>query len=312
MGNNRVRLSGGTAWQTDFRRRTTGRAPRTAMEIATVRRTLNHTLTELKRAIDQHAVAVAADLYALAWQQAAGAPPSETREQRAQLKDLKEILGSRRWQEEERRQAASAPPTSVPPPQTKPAVAAPWARPSAARASEPVVRSSGRRITPSATPRRSSAPPRPPVPVSVPIPVPAPDLTPVVAPVVTVRTPRREQPALLERGQLWEFATELRPLLEQTAQAGSTTTWPQIHKRMPSLPRLHADDQCVLLWLVDEDGKRGEPLLSALVTVGDRQMHPRFPAVAEQLGWKLPSGTRPNSSWSYEVLKVHQHWRHRR
>lgn len=52
------------------------------MEIATVRRTLNHTLTELKRAIDRYAVAVAADLYALAWQQAAGAPPSETREQR--------------------------------------------------------------------------------------------------------------------------------------------------------------------------------------------------------------------------------------
>ncbi|MEV6575003.1 hypothetical protein [Streptomyces sp. NPDC051577] len=38
LGNNRVRLSGGTAWRTDFRRRTTGRAPRTAMEIATVRR----------------------------------------------------------------------------------------------------------------------------------------------------------------------------------------------------------------------------------------------------------------------------------
>ncbi|MFF3217002.1 hypothetical protein ACFYYB_41075 [Streptomyces sp. NPDC002886] len=81
---------------------------------------------------------------------------------------------------------------------------------------------------------------------------------------------------------------------------------------MPGLPRFHADDQCVLLWLVDEDGRKGESLLSALVTVGDRQMHPRFPAVAEQLGWKPPSGTRPNSSWSYEVLKVHQHWRHRR
>ncbi|MFJ5035963.1 hypothetical protein ACIQB5_50225, partial [Streptomyces sp. NPDC088560] len=47
------------------------------MEIATVRRTLNHTLTELKRALDNYEVAPAADLYALAWQQAAGAPPSE-------------------------------------------------------------------------------------------------------------------------------------------------------------------------------------------------------------------------------------------
>ncbi|MCX5079174.1 hypothetical protein OHA84_38175 (plasmid) [Streptomyces sp. NBC_00513] len=278
------------------------------MEIATVRRTLNHTLTELKRAIDRYAVAVAADLYALAWQQAAGAPPSETREQRAQLKDLKEVLGSRRWQEEERRQAAAAPLKSVPP-QPKQPVAAPLrVRPDIGPAGESVVRSSGRKVTPPAAPRRSTAPPRPPVPVSVPTPVPAPDLTPVVK----VRTPRREQPALLETGQLWEFATELRPLLEQTARAGSTTTWPQVHKRLPGLPRLHADDQCVLLWLVDEDGRKGEPLLSALVTVEDRQMHPRFPAVAEQLGWKPPYGARPHTAWSYEVLKVHQHWRHRR
>ncbi|MFE0008199.1 hypothetical protein [Streptomyces erythrochromogenes] len=68
----------------------------------------------------------------------------------------------------------------------------------------------------------------------------------------------------------------------------------------------------MLLWLVDEDGRRGEPLLSALVTVGDRQIHPQFPAVAEQLGWTNPVATRPHTGWSYEVLRVHQHWRHRR
>ncbi|OEJ22578.1 hypothetical protein [Streptomyces subrutilus] len=277
------------------------------MEIATVRRTLNHTLTELKRAIDRYAVAVAADLYALAWQQAAGAPPSETREQRAQLKDLKEILGSRRWQEEERRQAAAAPPKPVPS-QPRVVTAAPRVRPDVAQAGESVTRSPRRNPSSSTAPRRSSAPPRPPV--SVPAPTAGP--SPVVAPVVKVRPPRREEPAFLEAGQLWEIATELRPLLEQTARAGSTTTWPQIHKRLPGLPRLHADDQCVLLWLVDEDGRKGEPLLSALVTVGDRQMHPRFPAVAEQLGWTTPAGTSLHTAWSYEVLKAHQHWRHRR
>ncbi|MGW6879580.1 hypothetical protein ACWGEU_04835 [Streptomyces goshikiensis] len=281
------------------------------MEIATVRRTLNHTLTELKRAIDRYAVAVAADLYALAWQQAAGAPPSETREQRAQLKDLKEILGSRRWQEEERRQAAAAPPQSVPS-QPRVVTAAPRVRRDAARAGESVTRSPLRKPSSSTAPRRSPVPPRPPVPVSTPTRIPAPTPSPVVVPVVKVRPPRREEPALLETGQLWEIATELRPLLEQTARAGSTTTWPQIHKRLPGLPRLHADDQCVLLWLIDEDGRKGEPLLCALVTVGDRQMHPRFPAVAEQLGWTSPAGTRPHTAWSYEVLKAHQHWRHRR
>ncbi|TVL88436.1 hypothetical protein CD790_30710 [Streptomyces sp. SAJ15] len=116
----------------------------------------------------------------------------------------------------------------------------------------------------------------------------------------------------METGRLWELATELRPLLEQTARDGATITWPQIHRRLSGLPRLHADDQCVLLWLVDEDGQKGDPLLSALVTVGDRQMHPRFPAIAEQLGWSHPSGTRQHTAWNYEVLKVHQHWRYQR
>ncbi|MFE9934193.1 hypothetical protein [Streptomyces sp. NPDC005533] len=205
------------------------------MEIATVRRTLNHTLTELKRAIDRYAVAVAADLYALAWQQAAGAPPSETREQRAQLKNLKEILGSRQWQEEERRQAAEAPLQSVPaqPKQTVPAV--PRMRPNVTRADEPVRRSPRRKIQASPAPRRSPAP--------LPAPVPTSEPTPIPVPVVKARPPCREEPALLEAGQLWEFATELRPLLEKTARAGSTTTWPQIHKRLPGLPRLHAYDQ---------------------------------------------------------------------
>lgn len=153
------------------------------MEIATVRRTLNHTLTELKRAIDGYAVAVAADLYALAWQQAAGAPPSETREQRAQLKDLKEILGSRRWQEEERRQAAAV--SSQPAPaQPRAVVAAPRVRPDTARAGEPFARSPRRSPSSTPAPRRSSPPARPPVPVSAPIPVSAPAPSPVRTPVV--------------------------------------------------------------------------------------------------------------------------------
>ncbi|WP_437090183.1 hypothetical protein [Streptomyces sp. enrichment culture] len=50
---------------------------------------LNHALTELKRAIDTHAVTQAADLYALAWQQAASALPSEARQQRALLRSSK-------------------------------------------------------------------------------------------------------------------------------------------------------------------------------------------------------------------------------
>ncbi|MBM7443124.1 hypothetical protein [Streptomyces sp. HB132] len=124
--------------------------------------------------------------------------------------------------------------------------------------------------------------------------------------------PRDGQPGLLEAGRLAELATDLRPLLEQTARAGTTTTWAVIRKRLTALMSLHRDDESVLLWLVDDDRDQKEPLPSALVTVGDRQMHPRFPTIAEQLG--VPAGhssTQQRSTWNYEVLKAHQYWRHR-
>ncbi|MFF4398405.1 hypothetical protein [Streptomyces sp. NPDC001480] len=269
---------------------------RTAMEIATVRRTLNHTLTELQRAIDNHRVAEAADLYALTWQQAAQAPPSETREQRARLASYKEVLGSRRWQEEERGQAASPSPKSSPRPQRR---VVPRPRPVV----EPAPAPSAEVWSPDASPEVPAA--------TLPARRPGTQAAPAV--VGSRPSSRTAEPALLEAGQLWEIATELRPLLEQTARAGATTSWPAIRKRLPELPRLHRDDESVILWLVDEDRQGGEPLLSALVTVGDRQMHPRFPAIAEQLG--LPTGhsaSQHRTTWSYEVLKTHQHWRHRR
>ena len=68
-------------------------------------------------------------------------------------------------------------------------------------------------------------------------------LLPVVVPVVKVRPTRRGEPPLPETGQLWDIVTAPRPLPEQTARAGSTTTWPQIRKRLPSLPRLHAEER---------------------------------------------------------------------
>ncbi|MEU0060166.1 hypothetical protein [Streptomyces sp. NPDC006334] len=40
----------------------------------------------------------------------------------------------------------------------------------------------------------------------------------------------------------------------------------------------------MILWLLDEDRQEGQPLLASLVTTGNRQMHPRFAVIAEQLG----------------------------
>ncbi|MDX3761600.1 hypothetical protein [Streptomyces sp. AK02-04a] len=42
-------------------------------------------------------------------------------------------------------------------------------------------------------------------------------------------------------------STGLRPLLEEAAKAGATTSWPLIRKRLPGLPRLHPDDESVIL-----------------------------------------------------------------
>lgn len=299
MVNGRVRLSGGTAWQTDFRRRTTGRPSMSAMDIARIRRSLNGTLTELQRAIERFDVPKAADLFEWAWHQASQAPPRETREQRAQLKALKEILGSRQWRDAERRLTTQEPrpidaeptprqkrtkrPVSEPKPLVRPKVV--WSSDTArAGGAEPENPSD-----PQATPAAKATSKTPPVPARRPV----------------------QPPNRLGAGRLSELATDLRPLLEQTARAGTTTTWTAIRKRLPALACVDRDDESLLLWLVDGERATGEPLLSALVTVGDRQMHPRFPAISEQLGFAaVPNGTQ-RSAWSYEVLKAHQFWRHR-
>ncbi|WP_097865722.1 hypothetical protein [Streptomyces sp. rh34] len=216
--------------------------------------------------IDRFDVVKAADLFEWAWHQASQAPPRETREQRVQLRDLKEVLGSRRWREEERRLAAqeltSRPVEGMPAPGWKVAK-----RPSSAQV--PVVRP--RTVWSSDTSRANV-----PAPAPVQVPVPVTEAHPVLKDV--------RASGYLGAGPLAELATDLRPLLEQTARAGTTTTWKAIRKRQPALARLHRDDESVLLWLVDDERDQGDPLLSALVTVGDRQMHPRFPTIAEQLG----------------------------
>ncbi|MFB6716843.1 MULTISPECIES: hypothetical protein [unclassified Streptomyces] len=277
------------------------------MDIATIRRSLNGTLTELQRAIDRFDVAKAADLFEWAWHQTSQAPPSEPREQRAQLKDLKEVLGSRRWREEERRLAAQE---VRPQPIEAPPVPRQRRKKRLVSEQAPVVRP--RVVWSSEAPRAPVPDPvQPPVRVAPSAPA-ARNAVPMSAAEVRPAL-RRGQPGLLEAGRLAELATDLQPLLEQTARAGATITWSATRKRLPALPRLHPDDESVLLWLVDDDRDQGEPLLSALVTVGDRQMHPRFPAIAEQLGVPAArASAQQRSTWNYEVLKAHQHWRHRR
>ncbi|GHH55895.1 hypothetical protein GCM10018773_60950 [Streptomyces candidus] len=278
------------------------------MDIATIRRGLNGTLTELQRAIERFDVVVAAELFEWAWHQASQAPPRETLEQRVQLRDLKAVLGSRRWREEESRRAAQATPSQPapgvprPPRRTRPASAepVPAVRPRAVGSSRGPA--SARQAAQAQSAHAMRREPRNPGGRS----------TPPVPPAEVTAGPQPGHRGLLEAGRLAEFATDLRPLLEQTARAGATTTWAALRKRLSKLPRLQREDESVLLWLVDDDRDHGEPLLSALVTVGNREMHPRFPAIAEQLGVRAGHTlAQQRSTWSWEVLKTHQYWRHR-
>ncbi|MFF2205241.1 hypothetical protein [Streptomyces sp. NPDC058145] len=267
------------------------------MDVASLHRRLSYTLLDLERAIERHAVAEATDLHALAWLQVAEAPPSESRKQRQQLQSFKAVLNSRSWQEEGRRRAAAETQRVVIPGPTT------TARPSTRPAEKPA------RLRP---PRLAKKPPKV-TGVSRSQPQPRPQSQSHAAVSVPHRPARPAAPPLLEAGRLSEISTELRPLLEQIARMGATTSWSLILKRLPALPRLHRDDESVILWLVDEDRQQGEPLLSALVTVGNRQMHPRFPVIAGQLG--LPYSGNPTeqqTAWSYEVLRVHQYWRYKR
>ncbi|MFE2261052.1 hypothetical protein [Streptomyces griseosporeus] len=258
---------------------------------------MSHTLFDLERAIERYAVAEATDLYALAWAQVSEAPPSETRKQREQLQSFKRVLTSSRWQEAGRRRAAEPQQVALPKPVTT-------AEPHTRRDEE-----QARRRTPRPSRKASKA-----AGAVHSHPQSRPEAKPQTA--VSGRPQKPEpptEPPFLEAGRLSEIATELRPFLEQTARMGATTSWGLIRKRLPAVPRLHRDDESVVLCLVDEDRQDGEPLLSALVTVRDRHMHPRFPVIAQQLG--VPLSGHPAEQqmvWSYEVLKAHQYWRYRR
>ncbi|MER6434703.1 hypothetical protein ABT272_45545 [Streptomyces sp900105245] len=75
----------------------------------------------------------------------------------------------------------------------------------------------------------------------------------------SARTAKVPKPALLEPSALGEIAIQLRPLLGQIAQACATSTYPAIRKRLPGLSRLHRDDESVILWLLNEERREGEP-----------------------------------------------------
>ncbi|MCZ2526194.1 hypothetical protein [Streptomyces sp. HB2AG] len=141
-----------------------------------------------------------------------------------------------------------------------------------------------------------------------------------VSPVEDVSTEshdsRKQSDAEAERlagERLDRLAEAVRDILVKTAKAQSTTTWSAIRHQLGSLlPWLHTDDQGEILVRADRETPDDEPLLSALIVVGDHVMHPLYRHVAYSLGRDVPvSDEELAGQWAMDVLKVHACWRHR-
>ncbi|MGW6614966.1 hypothetical protein ACWGA0_16090 [Streptomyces erythrochromogenes] len=141
----------------------------------------------------------------------------------------------------------------------------------------------------------------------------APD-SPVVATTPPAPTaPQAEGVPRLSVTELADIASALRAVLEDVARHQTTITWSGIRQRMSrDLPRLHPDDQGEALVLVDRDTPSDEPLLAALIVVGDREIHPLYRHVAFSLDRELPLPENGlQSRWQMDVLRLHTLWRHR-
>ncbi|WP_331742847.1 hypothetical protein OG239_42560 (plasmid) [Streptomyces sp. NBC_00868] len=122
-----------------------------------------------------------------------------------------------------------------------------------------------------------------------------------------------QQPARLSVTELERLAVAVRGVLQDTARDQSTTSWTMLRHRVgPSLPHLHPDDQGEVLVRVDGQTPVNEPLLSTLIAVGEKVMHPLYRHVAFSLDREVPTEERHlRELWTMDVLRLHQLWRHR-
>ncbi|WMX49141.1 hypothetical protein [Streptomyces roseicoloratus] len=114
--------------------------------------------------------------------------------------------------------------------------------------------------------------------------------------------------------KLSELAAVVRSLLEDTARNRAVLTWSAIRHRLNvELPHLHPDDQGQVLVLADADTPADEPLLSALVTTNQGDLHPLYRHVAYSLGRETPSGQDElHARWQLDVLRLYGIWKHHR
>lgn len=114
--------------------------------------------------------------------------------------------------------------------------------------------------------------------------------------------PARGRP---ERTPLDPLAQAVRAILQKASSAGTTLTWAQIRQQLPpDLPALERGEQTPMLIRIDCSRDSSAPLLSALVTGADHDMHPAYPRIAAALG-RPPTngGLAALAQWAVEVSR---------
>jgi hypothetical protein len=115
-------------------------------------------------------------------------------------------------------------------------------------------------------------------------------------------TGKPESPA---RVKLDPLAAAVKSILQKAAATGTTLTWAQIRAQLPpGLPALERSQQTAVLIQVDRSRAGTAPLLSALVTGADHDMHPAYPRIAAAAGRSAPRGDlEAVAQWAVEVSR---------
>ncbi|MFE7120124.1 hypothetical protein ACFU99_32345 [Streptomyces sp. NPDC057654] len=127
-------------------------------------------------------------------------------------------------------------------------------------------------------------------------------------PRVRTKPPAARKPPSPARVKLDPLAAAVKTVLQRAASTGTTLTWRELRAQLPpELPALERSRQVDVLIQVDQSCDRTAPLLSALVTGSDRDMHPAFPRIAAAAGRPRPGrDLAAVAQWVVEVSRFHR------
>lgn len=119
------------------------------------------------------------------------------------------------------------------------------------------------------------------------------------------KPPAAGKPESPARVKLDPLAAAVKAILQKAAATGTTLTWAQIRAQLPpGLPALERNQQTSVLIQVDRSRAGTAPLLSALVTGADHDMHPAYPRIAAAAGRPQPRGNlEAVAQWAVEVSR---------